>query len=158
SPPMIQAPTRQQQGQLAGLDRKLAVTERAYRKLQSELDAAQAAWEKKLPSGKTIQWFPSRQLATHFALDGDTRDRIGRATRGKFVDGAAEYVPGRIGRAAGFDGRRYLDAGDVANFGFYDKFSIAAWLFPKGNEGGGIVSRMNDTAMAEGFSLHLEKG
>jgi hypothetical protein len=158
SPPMIQAPTRQQQRQLAGLEEKLAAIDSAFRKLKPDLDDAQATWEKKLTPGKPIQWFPSQQLTAHLELDGDTRDRIGHAKNGKFVDGKADYVPGRMGRAAAFDGRRYLDAGDVADFGFYDKFSIGAWVYPKGNEGGGIVSRMNDTAMAEGYSLHLEKG
>jgi mono/diheme cytochrome c family protein len=158
SPPMIQAPTRQQQRQLAELEQRLTVADRAYHKLQPDLDAAQAAWEKQIPRGKPVQWFPSRQLAAHLELDGDTRDRTGHSKTGKFVDGEAEYVPGRTGRAAAFGGRSYLVAGDAANFGFYDKFSIAAWIYPKGAKGGGIVSRMNDTAMAEGYSLHLEKG
>ncbi|HMF13692.1 MAG TPA: DUF1553 domain-containing protein, partial [Gemmataceae bacterium] len=36
--------------------------------------------------------------------------------------------------------------------------TLAAWINPKGNEGGGILSRADDTAYAEGYNLHLENG
>ena len=52
-----------------------------------------------------------------------------------------------------------IDAGDVGNFGFFDKFTIAAWVLPQGKRGGAILSRMVDTASAaDGYSLVLENG
>ena len=37
--------------------------------------------------------------------------------------------------AAEFDGTRFYSAGDVAGFGFLDKFSLAAWVLPAGPPG-----------------------
>src|SRR5262249_21412408 len=49
-------------------------------------------------------------------------------------------------------------AGDVGHFGFYDKFSLAAWVRPDGDRGGVLVSRMADEDRGEGYSLHLVGG
>ncbi|MBI5760556.1 MAG: DUF1553 domain-containing protein [Planctomycetales bacterium] len=68
------------------------------------------------------------------------------------------FRPGRIGRAFKFDGRNFIDAGGVADFGFYDKFTLAAWVFPYGERGGTIVSRMTDVANGDGYSLILADG
>ena len=52
-----------------------------------------------------------------------------------------------------------IDAGDVGNFGFFDKFTDwKAWVHPQDQRGGTIVSRMVDTDRAEGYSLVLENG
>jgi hypothetical protein len=57
-----------------------------------------------------------------------------------------------------FDGRRFVDAGDVAAFGFYDKFTLSAWI-RIGEEGRGtILSRMIDESQAEGYSLSVVGG
>ena len=47
--------------------------------------------------------------------------------------------------------------GDVAGFGFYDKFTISFWVKPDG-PAGTILSRMVDEPQGEGFSIVLEKG
>ncbi len=47
--------------------------------------------------------------------------------------------------------------GDVAGFGFYDKFTFSLWVNP-GGRGGTILSRMVDEPLGEGFSIVLEKG
>ena len=56
------------------------------------------------------------------------------------------------------DGRGYLDAGNVAAFGFYDKFTLAAWIKPVGRRGGTILSRMADQPEGEGYSVTLARG
>jgi hypothetical protein len=53
------------------------------------------------------------------------------------------------------DGRGYLEAGDVAAFGFYDKFTLAAWIKPSGPRGGTVLSRMADQPQGEGYSIVL---
>ena len=46
-----------------------------------------------------------------------------------------EYAPGRAGQAAAFDGKRYVEVGNVANFGFYDSFTLSAWIYPTAADG-----------------------
>jgi hypothetical protein len=150
SPPLIAAPTREQQARLVELQKELADADHEFATLREQIDAAQRAWEKSFSTATPLHWAPAAGLVADFAFDGDTK-------RGK-PEGNLSFVEGPLGRAAAFDGRTFVDAGDVADFGFYDKFSIAAWVYPKGMEGGAILSRMDDTAMAEGYNLHLEKG
>src|SRR5262249_1825978 len=127
SPPLIAAPTREQQARLGELQKQLADAERDFPKLGQQIDAAQRTWEKTSSDATTLQWAPTAGLVAHFALDGDTK--------GGKLEGHLSFVEGPLGRAGAFDGRSFVDAGDVADFGFYDKFSIAAWVYPKGTEG-----------------------
>jgi mono/diheme cytochrome c family protein len=152
SPPVLKAPTPEQERRLADLDTRLHDAQAAFARLAPTLDAAQRAWEKAHPSLPPTPWSPAHGLAAHFPLDGRT------PPPGAFRDGPAVWVPGRKGQAADFDGRRFLDAGDVGNFGFYDKFSLAAWIYPRGPEGGVVLSRMVDEPQGEGYSLHLVNG
>jgi hypothetical protein len=45
----------------------------------------------------------------------------------------------------------------VGNFGFYDKFSLAAWIFPTAATGA-IVTRTEDVPEAAGYGLYLKDG
>ena len=47
--------------------------------------------------------------------------------------------------------------GDVAGFGFYDKFTFGVWVKPEGGFGT-ILSRMVDEPQGEGYSVVLAKG
>jgi hypothetical protein len=129
SPPFIPAPTRRQQEQLAALDRQLAAADKRFAGMSKEVDAAQAKWEKIVSPGMT--WSPKRGLVGQFALDGS---------------------------AGQFDGKRTFDAGNVGDFGFYDKFSLASRVRPSDGHGGMIVSRMADTARADGYGVALQNG
>jgi hypothetical protein len=164
SPPVIRAPTPDQQLELQELEDELALAESRFAKLGPDLAAAQAKWEKFLSAEPPIDWAITRGLLVHYPLD-DTRAASGGrhppkdATGVEFQDGDAAFAPGRIGQAGQFDGKRFIDAGNVANFGFFDKFSCGAWIFPKGEQGGSILSRMLDVPRGvEGYNLHLEAG
>jgi hypothetical protein len=153
SPPMILAPTPDQQQQLAKLEEGLAAADKRYRDLQPQLVAAQSQWEKTLGGSTPIRWTPADHLLAHFPLDGALPNQAS-----KFRDGDPAFGPGLIGKAADLDGKRYIDAGDVGDFGFYDKFTIGGWIAPKGTKGGTILSRMRDTAREDGYSIRLEVG
>jgi hypothetical protein len=73
-------------------------------------------------------------------------------------EGSARSVPGAVGNAICLDGHGYLDAGDVAAFGFYDKFTLSAWINPAGQAGGTLISRMADQPEGEGYSVVLKGG
>src|SRR5262249_7408099 len=112
----------------------------------------QTAWEKSVAKGERIQWFPEVGLLAHFPLDGDTAGRC------KVENGEAAWVDGPLGKAADFDGQRLVNAGDVADFGFFDRFSFAAWVAPHGSEGGTIISRTSDVPRGEGYAVCLVDG
>jgi hypothetical protein len=154
SPPMIKAPTREQQQQLAKLQKRLTEAEQRFQRLVPQIAACQLAWEKTPDASKPTKWSLTENLEAHFPFDRATRDQA----RVSFNDGSVAYVPGRLGEAADFDGKRYLDAGDVAAFGYYDKFSIAAWVRPGRGLHGTLLSRMTDDARAAGYSIRLDKG
>ena len=62
-----------------------------------------------------------------------------------------------MGAVGEFDGKRYVDVGNVGNFGFYDSFTLSAWINPAAGSGT-IVSRANDEAEGKGFGLVLKDG
>jgi mono/diheme cytochrome c family protein len=157
SPPMIPAPTPTQQAQLRELEGKLVAAQSAFRNLEPQLAAAQAAWEKTLRPTAPMQWSLTEGLLAHYELDGNAVNRLAADQSGKFEGAGPAFVPGKLGQAADFDGQRFLQAGEVGKFGFYDKFSLAAWIRPRANQGT-IVSRMADTARGQGYSVMLRGG
>jgi mono/diheme cytochrome c family protein len=153
SPPLIKAPTRDQQDRLTRLDADLVVARDAYAQLDGEISAVQTAWELSLASPPADGGAIDDGLVGHFALDGDAANRVAAADAAapQFQAGDAAFLPGRIGQAADFDGQRFVDAGPIADFGFYDKFSCAAWVQPRGEQGGTIISKMTDAHQADGW-------
>jgi hypothetical protein len=140
SPPMIPAPTAAQQQQLNELDDKLKEAETNFAKLGPELERAQSAWEKTLR--EPLDWSIPRGRLEFTA---------------KWQDGEARYVPGPAGQAASFDGKAFIDAGNVAPFGFYNKFTLAAWIYPN-TESGAILSRTERSGEGQGYGLYLKDG
>src|SRR3990172_8910510 len=59
SPPMIKAPTRDQQDQLRAIEDKLAAAEEAYAKLAGEISAAEDQWAAGFtPPNRPLAWAP----------------------------------------------------------------------------------------------------
>src|SRR5262249_43400690 len=133
----------------AQLDRAVADCERRYAESRPNRVAAQKAWEANLKPEPLLQYSPERGLETHFPLD-DAAKLTAR-------EGEPRFAAGKFGRAFDADGKRFLEAGKAGDFGFYDKFTFAAWIFPRG-ERGTIVSRMVDVPQGEGYSLELKGG
>jgi hypothetical protein len=128
SPPMIKAPTADQQASMAQLDAAIGAAEKKFVLLNSDAMRGQRDWEKTV--GIDTQWSSNRGLAASFPLDPD---------------------------AGTFDGRRVVTEGDVANFGFYDKFTISAWIKPSAPDGA-IVTRTRDEAEGPGYGMFLRGG
>jgi hypothetical protein len=92
----------------------------------------------------------ARDLAIHLPCEPGSSDNRpsdkGPNDKGpnKFVEGEPSHAPGRIGQAYEFDARRYVDCGNVADFGYFDKFTISAWIKRDGESDGVLWSRMID--------------
>ncbi len=160
SPPMIKAPTRDQQKELRELEDHLAAAGRAWQCLESEIDAGLAAWASSAVSAANatdakVDWAPDAGLIARFPLDDDARD----AVSGKLaeVTGSLEYHQAACGAGGKFDGSSCLTAGTVADFGYFDKFTIAAWIHPA-RQRGTVVAKMAEQADADGYSITLDEG
>ena len=165
SPPLIKAPTPDQQRQLKQLDDQLAAAARAYAALQPELTRAQQAWERSLDPGTAMTWAPAAGLVAHYAFDGDVKAAPTTATNTPLLltvqNGEAGFAPGVLGQAARFDGKTYFQGGDLAGFGSYgrydDKYSLAAWIYATAKTGT-IVSKSEDVIEPLGHGLTLHEG
>ena len=150
SPPMIVAPTRAQQAMLGAHDRELAAARKRFESLADKAEAEQRKWERKLAQGGPVDWtMPDRRLA-HFTLD--TED--GEAST---VDGRVPIEEGVIGRAASFDGKGFLEAGEVVHVDFEDEFTLSAWVKPERLDGA-ILSKARDVERGTGYGIYLENG
>jgi len=162
SPPLIQAPTAGQQAELAALDRQLNDAEAAVSRIEPKRIKSQRKWEKKIRGRKDLRWSISDGLEARYALDGSIAGEIPNGPAGKkpeprVKDGQARFAAGPQGQAVSLDGKSYIEAGDVANFGFYDKFTLAAWVRPAASDGA-ILARSRDAAEPAGYSLLLKNG
>ncbi len=166
SPPMMVAPTRAQDKELAQLERKLAGAEAHVRELEPQIAAEQTGWEKSLAARSPVGWTPTQGLLARFEWEGGLERALGPKGTAKFVNGEATFVPGRRGAVASLEGQRFIDGGDVGNFGYYAKFTLTAWLRPQGANGILLSRVVPDSGESDsnygtdvrGYSVHLVDG
>jgi hypothetical protein len=151
SPPYITAPTRQQMDELARLKTRAALAQAKFAEREKELSAGLAEWERTAAGREFGDWVPDDQLVAHWKLDGDLGSLSQEA-------GRCSYESGVVNQAAKFDGSTSLSAGNQADFGFYDKFTLSAWIRASAGGGGTILSRMADFPQGEGYQLTLVGG
>ncbi len=166
SPPVMPAPTREQQRQLERLNQSLAEAEKRFASYETQWLRAKRSWEESLANHNPQHWFPGAALVAHFSFD--ERNAAGQGTGVLFEQLAGESAPGRIGRAAKFDGQRSLEAGQLADFSSNDRFTLSAWIYPSSERGGVIIARAQDIAsqvdrspgarLGKGYGLRLEEG
>jgi hypothetical protein len=180
SPPTVAAPTLEQEARLKALELKLTAAEQRAADQEPQVARAQRVWETSLAGGADFDWAPSRGVAVHMSLDGNLNGQITRdppraekylylmengpvqqsvsfTGQAQWKDGAARYAAGPSAQGGDFDGTRYIDVGNVANFGFYDSFSLSAWINPSSSTGT-ILSRANEEVEGKGFALFLKEG
>jgi hypothetical protein len=185
SPPYIAAPLPAQDAQLKRLEEELTAATAAYAKLQPDVARAQREWERALDKSTPVTWAPTRGLVAYYAFDGDVSPQVavlqeGRSARPALarIDVSASaptLMPGRVGQAASFDGKNFIQfGGDVAGFDSYgagrgaigandptvtydDGYTMAAWIYPTAPNGA-IVTRDEDIVEPNGHGLNLRDG
>jgi mono/diheme cytochrome c family protein len=162
SAPMMQAPTAAQQAQLTEIDRGLAAAEKRFESLGGDSTRAQRIWEASLDKSVPVNWSLPYDLVAHFPLDGDlTSEAPAQLTEkpaaAQFQEGSPQFAPGRMGQAARFDGKGFIAAGDIGAFGFQDKFTLAAWIYPTADTGA-VITRGKDLEEDTGYGLYLKNG
>jgi mono/diheme cytochrome c family protein len=157
SPPYIPAPTPRQAEQLAVLEQQAGEAHATFAALSNEIGTAQRLWERSARLESSFDWYPTEKLVAHLPLDSDSVERV-RNERATLNEGSVRYVAGPIRQAAELDDKAFLDAGDIANFGFFDKFTLSAWIRVPPGGGGTVISRMVDAAEGEGYQFVIAGG
>jgi hypothetical protein len=148
SPPLVKTPTRLQAERLAELQQRAEEARGEWDRLGPEVAAAQAKWEEGVDASRSFDWHPTADLIAHYPLD--------ELTEG--ADGPCTFGEGIRGKAAELDGQGTISLGDVADFGFYDKLTLSAWVWIPEGGGGTIVSRMADAPQGDGWQLAIAQG
>ena len=159
--PMIPAPTREQQPVLRELERKLEAGQAKFAALEPELANAQRRWEQSLDRSQPLNWSIVRGLTNHYALSDKAGNDVpkgggnGQPALGTWREGTTAFVDGQTGRAAVFDGKLFLDAGDTAAFNQDSRFTLAAWVNPA-EPSGALITRTPDVSEKEGRGEFLQ--
>lgn len=148
SPPYLVAPTRTQQQQRQQLRDEERQLEEEWRSIQPEFKKQFAKWQKQ-PNPSLAEWNVDEGLVYHTALD-----EIGIETGEEKP--SVTFVPGRVGNGVQVMGEA-MAVGDQGNFGYFDAFTLAAWVNPD-KLTGTIISRMTPVYRGDGYYLHLEDG
>jgi hypothetical protein len=156
------APTREQKEQLTTLEREAEAAHAAWAARQSEVEKHEKKWAKSIAAGMDDE-FTGRGLAARYRLgDGLALEAFTGVddpdTNSKPSPAEAEYAEGLFGRAARFDGTRFLDGGGVAGFQYNDRFTVSFWMKPDAVDDAGVLSRMQDIDEGSGWGLLLREG
>ncbi len=167
SPPMVKAPLSAEQSQLLHLDQQIQAATARVKELQSKLAQTQREWESRYsptstpePFGhQTVDLSVTEGLANHFGFEGNLKDSVQSADALFETHSAkpASFVAGQMGEAIRLDGSSFVSAGDCAIFGYFDKFSMAFWMWASQADGT-LVSRMNPVEEGAGYCVHLDQG
>ena len=153
SPPVITAPPPEQEARLKAVEQKLAAAEQQASALEPEIGPAQtrlgdiaaragasrlgalARRGRASASGRRSERRDHSRSAALGEISVPDGERPGAAAgrlhgEGRVERRTAQYGAGPMGAAGEFDGKRYVDVGNVGNFGFYDSFTLSAWINP----------------------------
>ena len=148
SPPVVAAPTRDQQQQLNALLHRMDNERQQLNKNARTLEAAQKSWEAGLSKQAPAYWAPSSGLVKVASFDEPATDQSEEVVT----------VDGRMGKAASFDGKAVVNLGNVGTFDIEDRFTLSAWIYSDTVPDGSIASRMVDNPKGKGYGVHADKG
>jgi hypothetical protein len=149
SPPLVAAPTREQQQARDALARRMQTIERRLAAQAGALARAQRAWESSLAAAPAQFWSPAVGLDAALPLDAPGAEK---------VEGTLSWVPGRQGQAARFDGASLIAVPGAAQFDIDDRFTLSLWLYAETTPQGALVTRMSDRPEGKGFGLYARQG
>jgi hypothetical protein len=156
SPPYIKAPLADDQTRLQELDAEIERVASRWLGLQPALAEAQRSWEASHSTVTPHDWTVQNGLLHHFTLDETLGDASSDAVGTVNVQ-LPSFTAGPIGKAMSWSGETILEAGDIANFGYFDKFSIAMWV-NAAQPNGTMLSRMTPVEEGAGYNVHLQAG
>jgi hypothetical protein len=167
SEPFIKAPTPEQEAEFKRLDDQVTSASAHFAALQPLLSSSEAAWLKSLVGGRPLQWAPSHDLIAHFPLDGGLGEAAASSNDGKALpevrwNGDEQFSKGVLGQAAAFDGKTFIDAGNIGGIDDNGKITLGAWIYPTAGDGA-ILTKTSDHDPSDepeqrGYCLVLKDG
>ena len=183
SKPFIEAPTPVQQKQLNELNRQLLSARKQVAYADLLMPELVANWRKSL-KGEPEDWTDTDGLIVRLTLDGALENSATEEQRAaqrsattvpepnekeaklqgyepRLVTasgrdtGASPFVAGQLGKAMRFDGTQTVDAGYLASFGYFERFTFAAWIRQDEHSAGTILSKMEDVPRGSGYSFDV---
>ncbi len=147
--PVLKLPLPEQEQRLEEIDQQIALKRRALP--DWELASRQLKWEE--TSLATVPDAPRDALIAHYEFDGHLADTSGHYRHPKAVHGDLTYSPGRVAKAANFDGESHIDLGNVADFDSHDPFSISFWMQPSARPEKSVIRKLSADDAPRGFEI-----
>ena len=157
SPPFMKAPLPVQQRQQRELEQSVERAELRMRELRPELLAAVEGWSATAAARLEPDWAPTEGLQQWNPLAGDLGSVAGQPLVMSPADVKPVWGLGVGRQALLLDGGAMLESATAGSFGYFDRFSLAAWIRPD-SLSGTVLSRMVPVEQGEGYSLHLQDG
>jgi hypothetical protein len=134
APPLVRAPTPEQQTKLKELDDRIRAAEQQVTALRPEIENAQRAWEKSVGDSSPVVGSPDEGMVAYFPLVSDAERQ--------------------------FAGKRFVDGGSANRITWKTPWSMAAWFEPTVPNGGPIITARTalDVPRGTGYRLLLEDG
>ena len=127
--PFLPLPSPAQQARLDELNAAIKASESVLD--EGAVAPLQLEWEK--TAREKAPQLNRENLLAHYEMDGSFSDISGQYQHGRTVIGEPTFDPGRVGRAASFDGDTEVSFGDVGGFERDEAFTLAAWVRGRGN-------------------------
>ncbi|HUQ95729.1 MAG TPA: DUF1553 domain-containing protein [Bryobacteraceae bacterium] len=147
SPPLVAAPTHEQQLKLQALETRIRAMELALAKHSPATSKAQHAWEASLAAAPAVYWSPETSRDAHWDLEGDLPPHVGTPSS----------APGPVGKGVALDGKSYLQIPKAGQFDIDERFSVAGWMNPACDTCT-VFSRMVDGPKGKGYGVHIRNG
>jgi hypothetical protein len=178
--PYLPAPTPDQQRTLTALEHDREAAEAAWQAMASAVSSEMNALATAIRTGGGVtDWIFDKGLDLRLGFDGAIRVeaplRAGKAgdtqsgplktqktedgrdeIPSSWKDGDPAFGSGRIGEAAEFDGKRWIEIAEAADFGEDEAFAISCWVKPIGPNAMTILARMDHDNASRGYELRLE--
>ncbi|HYK89344.1 MAG TPA: DUF1553 domain-containing protein, partial [Acidobacteriota bacterium] len=149
--PYLQLPSDAQKARLDELG--AAIKERQSLLTETRIKPIQDEWEKGFLG--RVAAAPHDGLAAHYEMDGSFSDVSGHYRHGRTVQGDPTFGPGRIGKAANFDGDTRVKFDNFA-LGGSGPFTLAFWLNGSGHMPIAVLQQIDNASTRRGFEILLE--
>lgn len=168
TPPLVRAPTQEQEKRLASLERGIDTETAFLEARRPDWKAALQKWTEDLASETELDWQPSDSLNFVATFDKPVENLVPPPNHAKplfddplkgVMSVVRETTPleseGIVGKGVTLDGNGAISLGDVGNFDFLSRFSYSFWVkFPEDAQGV-ILARMKDDDALSGMSFVL---
>lgn len=167
--PFIAAPSAAQQTEAAHI---LATRQAVEKQIATHIAGIQPAveqWEQSLSAEQKKASTPTSQSLAitldetagdqaRFTLPKTAPEATTAVSTAGRVQGNATWKTGKLFGALEFDGKTFVDCGQLGIFDKADRVSFGAWIYPTSASASTVLSKMDEAQAHRGYDLILEGG